>query len=117
MELFEINESPHIFKLATDEGGYDRCPCANESGFNIGRCCYQILNDFYLEGMLREAAYDFENEVACRLAADCLLVPAIAQARKKYGPCEYQQEVTILYTLNATYTPKSSIHSPMRFIS
>jgi hypothetical protein len=35
--------------------------------------------------MLRDAAYDFENEAACRLAADCLLVPAIAQARRNMG--------------------------------
>lgn len=35
--------------------------------------------------MLRDAAYDFENEAACRLAADCLIAPAVAQARRNMG--------------------------------
>jgi hypothetical protein len=49
---------------------------------------YQCLNDLYLEEYLRllkDAGYDFENEATCRLAANCLIVPAAAHARRNIG--------------------------------
>jgi hypothetical protein len=56
--------------------------------FNTCGYCYQISNDVYLEEylqLLRDVGYDFENETTCRIAADYLIVSAVAEVRKNMG--------------------------------
>ncbi|OXV05201.1 hypothetical protein Egran_07031 [Elaphomyces granulatus] len=69
MKLFSIKKSKHPLMISEEESRMHAVP--------------QQAKD-YLR-LLEEAGYDFGVEATCRLAADCLIVPAAAQARKNMG--------------------------------